>query len=160
MIEKPAAPLAGATRHVAGNALLLVPLLLSSALLAGCSQNTGPAGSRLRIYAADVIGSARVCQVPNVDPVAGQNTEAAIKMDNDGGWCALRVRQDGARPYGAGLLITRPAHGSVLVHTVGDDTRIDFTPDRGFTGTDSFTVKLVPGDANVEVAVTVTAAST
>ena len=50
-----------------------------------------------------------------------------------------------------------PTHGSVLIHEVGDNTRIDYTPDRGFTGTDSFAVQLIPGDAKVNVAVMVTA---
>ena len=45
----------------------------------------------------------------------------------------------------------------MLIHEVGDNTRIDYTPDRGFSGTDSFAVKLIPGDAKVIVAVTVTA---
>jgi hypothetical protein len=40
---------------------------------------------------------------------------------------------------------------------VGDETRIDYTPDRRFAGSDAFTVKLIPGDATIKVAVTVTA---
>ncbi len=45
----------------------------------------------------------------------------------------------------------------MLIHEVGDDTRIDYTPDRRFTGSDSFTVKLIPGEERLKVAVTVTA---
>ncbi len=67
-----------------------------------------------------------------------------------------RLQQDGSKPFGAGLLMARPGHGTVVIHAVGDDTRIDYTPDRGFTGSDSFAVKLIPGDATVHVAVTVT----
>ena len=110
----------------------------------------------MRVYAADLAGGAKVCSVPKIDPAAGKTTEAAVKMSNEGGWCGLSVHQDGPKPFGAGLLTARPAHGSVTVHTVGDDTRLDYTPDRGFTGSDSFAVNLIPGNAAVHVAVTVT----
>jgi hypothetical protein len=36
-------------------------------------------------------------------------------------------------------------------------TRIDYTPNKGFVGTDAFAVKLIPGDATVRVAVTAAA---
>ena len=39
------------------------------------------------------------------------------------------------------------------MHKVGDVTRIDCTPDCGYTGTDSFTVKLIPGDSSISFAV-------
>jgi hypothetical protein len=135
-------------------------VLLAAGLLAGCNPNAGAgAGSRLRIFIADITGAAKVCEVPKVDPVAGQTADVAIKVVNDGGWCGIKVHQDGPKPYGAGLLTARPAHGSVLIHVVGDDTRIDYTPDRRFTGNDSFTVRLVPGNATLQVAVTVTIAT-
>ena len=131
-------------------------LLLSGVLLQGCGQNAAnPAGSKLRVYAADVTGAAKSCDVPKITPAAGQTTEAAIKLVNDGGWCGLPVHQEGPKPYEAGLLITRPAHGTVLIHEVGDDTRIDYTPDHGFSGTDSYQVKLIPGDGTIHAAVTV-----
>ena len=100
-------------------------------------------------------GGARECTTPRINPAAGQTADATMQVGNDGGWCALSVRQDG-KPYDAGLLTSRPAHGTVLIHAVGDTTRIDYTPDRGYTGSDSFTVSLLPGQAAVRVAVTVT----
>jgi hypothetical protein len=124
--------------------------------LAGCSHSgSGPAGSTLRVYAVDLSGGAKVCDVPKVNPVAGAGSEAAIKMVNDGGWCGIPVHQDGPKPFGAGLLEKRAAHGDVVIHEVGDDTRIDYTPDRGFAGKDAFAVKLIPGDATVRIGVTV-----
>jgi Bacterial Ig domain len=140
----------GATRPLAW-----LSLLLAGVLLQAC-QPAPPAGSRLRVYAADVTGAAKSCDVPQISPAVGQTTEAAVKLVNDGGWCGLPVHQDGPKPYDAGLLTVRPAHGNVLIHGVGDDTRIDYTPDRGFSGTDSFSVKLVPGNATIHVAVAVT----
>jgi hypothetical protein len=145
----------GATR-----ALAWLALLLTGALAQGCALNgaTGPGGSKLRMFAADLSGGAKVCEVPKVAPADGQESEAVIKLANDGGWCGIPVHQAGPKPYEAGLLVARPAHGSVLIHGVGDETRIDYTPDRGFTGTDGFTVKLIPGNATVRVNATVTAA--
>jgi hypothetical protein len=151
MIDNRGAPPAGTLRHAAGTALFMTGLLL-----AGCSQQPGTAGSALRVYAADLAGAAKICDVPNVKPVAGSGSEAPMKMANDGGWCGIRVHQDGPKPFEAGLLTTRPNHGSVLIHEVGDETRIDYTPDRGFAGSDAFVVKLIPGNATVNVAVTVT----
>jgi hypothetical protein len=131
---------------------------MTGLIVAGCSHGPEAAsGSKLRVYAADVTGGAKVCDVPKVKPVAGNGSEAAIKVANDGGWCGIPLHQDGPKPFDAGLLEKRAAHGDVVIHEVGDDTRIDYTPDRGFAGNDTFVVKLIPGDATVRVAVTVTA---
>jgi hypothetical protein len=92
--------------------------------------------------------------VPKVAPAAGQETPAEVKVGNDGGWCGITV-SDGGKPYAAGLLTTAPAHGKVLIHTVGNDTRIDYTPERGFAGVDAFVVKLIPGDAMIRASVSV-----
>nr|WP_294531167.1 Ig-like domain-containing protein [uncultured Rhodopila sp.] len=135
-----------------------IAFLASGALLAACSNPAGgPAGSTQRVYAADVAGAAKVCDAPAVTAAGGATTAATIKVANDGGWCGLRLRQAGTKPFDAGLLLTRPEHGSVLIHEVGDDTRIDYTPDRRFSGSDTFTVKLIPGEERIKVAVTVTA---
>ncbi len=141
----------GATRPLAWLALLLTGIALQ-----GCGQNAGGvAGSQQRLYAADLTGAAKSCDVPKIGPVNGQTVNAAVRVANDGGWCGLPVHQDGPKPFDAGLLTGRPAHGNVLIHTVGDDTRIDYTPDRGFSGPDSFSVKLVPGNATIHISVTV-----
>jgi hypothetical protein len=134
-----------------------IAVLASGSLLAACSNPAAPAGSTQRVYAADVTGAAKSCDAPGITPSSGGVTDAAIKLANDGGWCGLRIRQGGAKPFDAGLLVARPEHGSVLIHEVGDDTRIDYTPDRRFAGSDSFTVKLIPGEERIKVAVTVTA---
>lgn len=150
MIDDRAALRAGAMRHVARTALLITGLLL-----AACSH-VETKKSTLRVYAADLAGGAKVCDVPPVNPIAGASSEAAIKVANDGGWCGISLHQAGPKPFAAGLLTTRPDHGSVMIHEVGDDTRIDYTPDRGFAGSDAFAVKLIPGDETLKVAVTVT----
>lgn len=127
-------------------------------LLQGCApqQAAAPVASGARIYAVDQQGAARVCTVPK-QPVLvdGRETPTALTVGNDGGWCAVSVARNG-EPYSAGLLVVRPNHGTVLIHTVGDATRVDYTPDRGYVGPDSFTAQMIPGDASMRVAVTVT----
>ena len=43
----------------------------------------------------------------------------------------------------------------VYIHSVGDTTRIDYTPAKGYAGPDKFTVRLLPGNAVVRATVTV-----
>jgi Bacterial Ig domain len=135
---------------------LLTIGLLTGGLLQGCAQIQNPAAGA-RVYAADVSGGAKSCEVEKVSPTDGQTSETTMKLANDGGWCGLSV-QAGGKAFDVGLLTGRPAHGNVVIHIVGDTTRIDYTPDRGFTGNDTFTVKLVPGNAVVKLSVVVAAA--
>jgi Big-like domain-containing protein len=135
-----------------------IALLSTGLMLQACAPtDSGAAGSRLRMFAADFSGGAKACEVPKVAPANDQTIDAEVKVTNDGGWCGLPVHQPGPKPFGAGLLSVRPAHGTAVIHQVGDDTRIDYTPDRGFAGTDSFTVKLLPGKASIHVVAAVAA---
>jgi hypothetical protein len=99
-------------------------------------------------------GAAKSCAVPPVTPAAGGTTDVPMKVANDGGWCAITVNNNG-RPYDAGLLAAQPVHGKVLVHTVGNDTRIDYTPSTRYAGEDAFSVRLIPGEATLRVTVAV-----
>jgi hypothetical protein len=105
-----------------------------------------------RIYAVDVQGRSALCDVPQqgVTLAAGRPTEAALTMDNDGGWCGIRTDR-----AGPGLVVSKPAHGRLHVRKVGATTRVDYIPDRGFVGTDTFAVKLLPDQAELKVAATV-----
>jgi hypothetical protein len=105
------------------------------------------------VFAADMTGAAKVCTAPPVTPAAGRTIDAAIKLGNDGGWCAITVNNNG-RPFEAGLLDVMPQHGKVLIHTVGNDTRIDYTPAAKYAGADAFSVRLIPGNAKVRVSAT------
>jgi hypothetical protein len=136
-------------------AAAMVTVLAGTAVLAGCAHNGPTARRGLPVYSADVSGAAKLCNTPSVSLAAGKPTTAAIKVGNDGGWCGVSVQQDGPKPYDAGLLTARPEHGTVTVHSVGDSTRIDYVPDRGYAGPDSYTVNLLPGSATLKVDVTV-----
>jgi hypothetical protein len=130
-----------------------VTLATTALLLQACAEKP-PAPPSVRVYAADLAGGAKNCVVPKVTPAAGQEAEVAVKVGNDGGWCGITV-SSGGKPYAAGLLATAPAHGKVVIHTVGNDTRIDYTPERGFASSDAFSVKLIPSDAIVRASVSV-----
>jgi hypothetical protein len=115
-----------------------------------------PPVSTAREYQIDQVGGAKLCTAPKLTLTDGKTTDATIAVGNDGGWCAISVTQTGPKPYDAGLLTGKPAHGKVYIHTVGDDTRIDYTPDANFAGADAYTVSLLPGSPVLHVAVTVT----
>jgi hypothetical protein len=130
--------------------------LIAVLLVGACGQQSGPAPSRERVFAADMTGAARKCEAPRTSLTDGQTTNVEIKVANDGGWCGLMLQRDG-RPYDSSLLTGRPNSGKVVVNRVGDFTRISYTPNTGFTGGDAFAVRLIPGDAIVRVTVIVTA---
>jgi hypothetical protein len=140
-------------RRRATNPAGWLAMAATALLLQACAEKPPP-GPAPRLFAADQAGGAKTCVVPKVTPVAGQETQVAVKVGNDGGWCGITV-SNGGKPFPAGLLTTTPMHGKVLIHTVGNDTRIDYTPERGFAGADAFNVKLIPGDATIRASVSV-----
>jgi hypothetical protein len=144
------------TRTVGDAPKLAIAVICLAGALQGCvPKPAGQAGPRLPVYAFDQGGGARSCTVAPVSPVAGKQVEATMSVVNDGGWCAVTVQQEDKTPYTAGLVTARPKHGKVFVHSVGANTRIDYTPAAGFAGPDEFSIKLLPGDAVIAVAATV-----
>jgi len=127
-------------------------LVLTVLALEGCNgAATTTPQSHLPVYSTDMAGKAASCTVPPVKPVADRNTPVAMTTGG-GGWCGISVQQNGA-PYAAGLLTQEAHNGKVYVHSVGDDTRIDYIARPGQVGPDSFAVKLIPGNAVIQVAV-------
>lgn len=141
---------------IRSNGLKCLMLAGSAALLQACQPPPQQPGSTTRLYAEDQAGGAKSCTVsPITPPAPGKDTTATMTVGNDGGWCAITVA-DGGHPYAAELLTARPAHGRVFYHPVGDATQIDYTPNRGYAGDDSFTVRLLPGEGLIRVNVSVT----
>ena len=129
-------------------------LALGGLLLQGCAKSAAPA-SQPRLFESDLQGAAKRCTAPKPQLAPGKETAVEMKLGNDGGWCAIVVASGGA-PYDTGLLTELPAHGSVYIHPVGNATRIDYTPDARFSGSDTFVVKLLPGSPVLRVSVAVT----
>ncbi len=125
-------------------------LAVAAILLQACT----PAPKWNGIYAIDAAGGARTCVVPPVTMPDGQAGGVQMQVSNEGGWCGETLSHNGAA-YDSYLLVTRPNHGRVFAHHVGNNTRIDYTPDPGYVGADSFAVRLIPGNSVFEAAVTV-----
>ncbi len=126
-------------------------LTAAMVLTSGCAQQGAWSG----IYAVDAAGGARICVAPAAAPADGQSIAAQMQVSNEGGWCGINATRGGS-PFESYLQVARPTHGTVFAHRVGTKTRIDYTPDAGFAGTDSFAVRLLPGQAVIQVGVTVT----
>ena len=142
-------------RHAASCRLAAGVALGAAFLVQSCAKPPPPPAPTARVYAMDLQGGAKSCDVPKgLTPDAGKDTAVKMMVGNDGGWCAISLAR-GGKPYGAGLLTAQPSHGTVYIHTVGDTTRIDYTPAAHYTGPDSFGVRLVPGEATLNVSVTV-----
>ncbi len=120
--------------------------------LAGCMpEAAGTAGgSRSPVYATDLRGKAANCTAPEVALTPGKESVASITTGG-GGWCGIPVTR-GGNAVTAGLLTQGARNGMVYVHTVGDVTRVDYTP-RGTAASDSFAVKFIPGDETMRVTV-------
>ena len=139
--------------HQISLAVLCLPAL--SALAACATQ--APVASRPPIYAADIAGKAAECTAPAVKVSDGKNATGTIATGG-GGWCGIIVTRDG-QPLTAALLTQPPHAGKVYVHTVSDETRVDYTPTEAAVA-DGFTVKFIPGDETMEVTVVSTAHAT
>src|SRR6201987_2994577 len=125
-------------------------LAATGVLLQACAPQ--PSGPGVRMFAVDMAGAAKPCVVPKVTPIANQETQVAMKVGSDGGWCGITVSNNG-QPYAAGLVGAKPVQGQPFRHTVCNDTRIAYPPDRGVGGSDTFAVKMIPGHATIRMLV-------
>lgn len=131
-------------------------LLATPFLLQACAEKPPPQPvSTTPVFAVDMQGGAKQCTASRPELKPGRQATATMRVGNDGGWCAIHVALHG-KPYAAGLLTQPAQHGTVFIHPVGDDTRIDYTPAPGYVGPDSFVVQLIPGNPSIRVTVTVT----
>lgn len=124
--------------------------------LAGCARTPPPAP------AVDLQneGIAKTCTPSAVDLAAP--TPATIALTNDG-WCGLVTAEKDGQPFKYGLVKTRPEHGRVYIRPVNGQTRVEYSANPGYTGSDRFAVALVPHasgapDASLRVDVAVTPA--
>ncbi|MBN8874826.1 MAG: hypothetical protein J0H67_18465 [Rhodospirillales bacterium] len=141
--------------------LLLLPLLA----VAACSQQPGPGQN---VAALTTLPAARVCDasLPPFGFVVYARDDAPwdappngrIAMANDGAWCQIRFEHAWINMLiQAPLTVEQPpAHGEVLVGSIGYSLRIAYRPVPGFVGQDHFVVRLHgPDPWDIPVAVTV-----
>ena len=86
-------------------------------------------------------GIAKACTPTNPDFTKPGPYGATIAMTNDG-WCGVFAVERDGRPFSLGLVPVRPAHGRVFIQKIENATRVEYTPDDGYVGTDAFTVAL------------------
>ncbi len=121
--------------------------------LSACAQQAaGPAGSRNPVYSTDLAGKAPNCTAPDVALTQGKEATATITTGG-GGWCGIAVTM-GGNALTAGLLTQAPRSGRVYIHTVGDVTRVDYTPVAATAAAETFVVQFIPGDETLRVTVT------
>jgi hypothetical protein len=94
-------------------------------------------------------GIAKVCTPTNPDTSKPGPYTAAIAMSNDG-WCGVSAVDRSGKPFSLALVRVRPSHGRVFNQEVANVRRIEYTPDAGYTGADSFTVALRSSQAGGE----------
>jgi hypothetical protein len=141
------------------NKFIISAATLTALALQGCTKPPPPPVSTTRVFAHDLAGKAAFCTAPaSFTPVNAKDNPVAIATGGNG-WCGVPVRSASGAPYTAGLLTEAAHNGKVIVHTVGDDTRIDYVAKAGPVSPDSFAVRLIPGDAVVRVAVSPPAAA-
>ena len=133
--------------------------LIAMATIAVALQGCGPQNPSAQVYGEDVDGIAKTCEPSTVDFAKTPTANATISMTNDG-WCAVRAVEADGTPFKLALVRTRPDHGRVLIQPVSGKTRVEYTPNPGYVGSDQFTVALVSKkaaepDAMLQVAVAV-----
>ncbi len=94
-------------------------------------------------------GIAKTCTPTNPDTTKPGPYTASIAMTDDG-WCGVFAVEKDGKPFSLGLVRARPTNGRVFIQKVANSTRVEYTPNTGFTGTDSFTVALRSNQSGVE----------
>jgi hypothetical protein len=89
---------------------------------------------------------ARLCTVAPFSVKDGGNADVQMTVSNEGGYCAATLTADSGQPFDAPLVPVPPLHGIPRVVKYNGKTSIEYTPQPGFTGHDSFIVKLIVHD--------------
>jgi hypothetical protein len=102
---------------------------------------------------------AATCVVAPFTVADGGTANVSMTLTNDGGYCAATLTAGSGRPYDAPLETLPPQHGAAHVVKYNGRTSVEYVPEPGFAGHDSFTVRLIvrgmPGYTTLQVAVTV-----
>jgi len=121
----------------------LIATLAAAVALSGCAAKAPPAAPAVDLQNE---GIAKTCTPSAVDLAAP--APATIAMTNDG-WCGVVTAEKDGQPFKLGLVKTRPAHGRVYIQPVNGQTRVEYTANAGYVGSDSFAVALMSRAASV-----------
>ncbi len=108
--------------------------------------------------------AAAECSVAPFKVIDGGTMDVQMTMSSEGGYCAATLTAANGKPFDAPLEPVPPRFGHARVIRYNGKTSVEYTPRGGFTGTDSFTVRLIErgqaGYTTLNVRVTVQAPGT
>ncbi len=75
--------------------------------------------------------------------VDGGSADIGMTVSNEGGYCAASLTAANGKPFDAPLVPVVPEHGTPRVVKYNGKTSVEFTPNVGYIGHDSFVVHLL-----------------
>jgi len=101
------------------------------------------------------------CTVAPFHVTDGGTAAVVMHVSGEGGYCAATLTAASGKPYDAPLVPVVPRHGTPRVVKYDGKTSVEYVPDAGFSGHDSFVVHLIvkgsPAYTTLNVEVTVAA---
>lgn len=99
---------------------------------------------------------AQVCQSPRLGRHrTGNSPVVLMTVSNDGGWCGKGLTRNQGYPFTGGNVVDQPQHGEARIRHLTNRTLIEYRPNPGYNGDDSFTVELTPGNGRYPFQVSV-----
>jgi hypothetical protein len=91
---------------------------------------------------------AKLCVVAPFTVKDGGTADVHMTLSNEGGYCAATLTAGDGQPFAAGLVPVTPLHGIPRVvkyrgNTSVEKTSVEYSPQQGYKGHDSFIVKLI-----------------
>ena len=122
----------------------LIAMAATAVAVAGCApQKPAAPASTVDLN----VGIAKTCTPSPVDLSLSSSASATITMTNDG-WCAIRTKDKDGQPFKFGLVKAKSQHGRILIQKIGGETRVEYTPENSYVGSDRFSVALASNAAN------------
>jgi hypothetical protein len=134
-------------------------LLTFAAAVAGCAKPPPPPAPEAPPLPPHLgPPPAAACTVAPFHVADGGSAAVSMTLSNEGGYCAATLTASDGKPFDAPLLHRLPQHGSARVVKYNGRTSVEYTPVAGYTGSDSFEVRLIvkgmPGYTTLDVSAT------
>ncbi len=139
----------------------VLPALVLCAVLQGCAKPEAPPPPPPPAPLPPHAGppAAQRCSVLPFTIKDGGSADVTMTLSSEGGYCAATLLSDEAVPFAAGLVPVPPLHGVPRVVRYNGKTSVEYSPQPGFFGHDSFIVKLIvrgkPGYTTLSMSVNV-----
>ncbi len=119
--------------------------LMLGAALVGCAKPEAPPPAPPPTALPPHAGPppAAQCSVNPFSVRDGGTANVVMSVSNEGGYCAATLTTEGGVPFAAPLVPVAPLHGIPRVVRYNGKTSVEYAPQPGFVGHDSFIVKLI-----------------